>query len=89
MKHYTHSIDEVAYLLCRGAKRVKENSASDKGKWFVYYLKHVNSDHLRDFADTEDRSVSVAEFLHRRNQLKFELSEMRQNDYQKQTDQSR
>lgn len=78
--YYTTNLDEVAYLLVRGAKLVEKTKTSPQGRWFLYKLEKVNKKWLTGFNDTKDTLVSVADFLNQRNQLKYQLSESRRND---------
>ena len=78
--YYTTNLDEVAYLLVRGAKMIEKTKTSPQGRWFLYKLEDVDKKWLTGFNDPKDTSVSVSDFLNQRNQLKFQLSESRRNN---------
>lgn len=78
--YFSTNLDEVAYLLVKGAELKEKTKTSPQGRWFLYKLGKVNKQWLTDFNNPKDTSVSVADFLNERNQLKFQLSETRKND---------
>ena len=65
--YFTTNLDEVAYLLVRGAKLIEKTKTSPQGRWFLYKIANVDKKWLTGFNDSKDNSVSVADFLNQRN----------------------
>ncbi len=76
-EYYTNDLDEVAYLICRGARLIDKEKSSPTSNWYVYHLEGVVPEWRKDMGDESDKSVSVARFIHQRQQLKFQLSQTR------------
>jgi len=79
-KFFSSNINEVAYLMARGAEIVGQRKASANSRWFIFQLENIDLQWVSDFNNLDSYDVSVAQFLKSRDELKYTLSTLRDGE---------